>query len=547
MSLRILLAAFVVALVAPAAASAGLVSLHVRDVPLGSSRSLSSSPGSAPFDMLAVHWVGAGSVEYRTQSASGRWRPWRTADDGSRSGEWHDGDLDWTGRSRAVRFRVRGDVRRLRSYELDSRVLAKPVRTTAAAGTPAIVTRAGLARERGDRSRAAGDRLAHSARDRPPHGGDQRLHPRTVCGDRARHRGVPRARERVERHRLQLPRRPVRHRVRGSRRGCRAQRRRRACPGVQRRHGWCRADRELQLDDADGGPAEGARRPARLASRRRASRSVVHGRVHVERQLQVSRRARGRTLRAISGHRDTGPTECPGARAYALLPSLIHRVAITGLPKLYSPEVVGVLGGTLRFRARLSSPLQWTVTVTNRAGATVASGAGRGTIVDWSWRSGSAPTRAAGLGDRRRGRPSGHRNAWLRCPRRASAGAVAQPHRPGERAVGARARRGRHRRDRDGDLHARLDGGRARPDPRLEGTDRGDGAGRAAERRTELALVERGDARRRPLPARAHRHRGRAVGLEGRQQWSSTGRSRRSRPPRSRSPPTATGATTQRA
>ena len=97
------------------------------------------------------------------------------------------------------------------------------------------------------------------------------------------------------------------------------------------------------------------------------------------------------TLRAISGHRDTGPTECPGARAYALLPSLIHRVAITGLPKLYSPEVVGVLGGTLRFRARLSSPLQWTVTVTNRAGATVASGAGRGTIVDWNWRSGSAP------------------------------------------------------------------------------------------------------------------------------------------------------------
>jgi hypothetical protein len=97
------------------------------------------------------------------------------------------------------------------------------------------------------------------------------------------------------------------------------------------------------------------------------------------------------TLRAISGHRDTGPTECPGARAYALLPSLIHRVALTGLPKLYSPEVVGVLGRTLRFRARLSSSLDWTVTVTDRNGATVASGAGRGTLVDWTWRSGSAP------------------------------------------------------------------------------------------------------------------------------------------------------------
>jgi hypothetical protein len=86
----------------------------------------------------------------------------------------------------------------------------------------------------------------------------------------------------VERHRLQLPRRSLRHGVRGPGRGCRAQRRRRARAGVQRRHGRRRADRELQLDDADGGAAEGAGRAARLEARRRAPRSVLHRRVHLE-------------------------------------------------------------------------------------------------------------------------------------------------------------------------------------------------------------------------------------------------------------------------
>ena len=45
------------------------------------------------------------------------------------------------------------------------------------------------------------------------------------------------------------------------------------------------------------------------------------------------------TLRAISGHRDTGPSECPGNDAYALLPAIAKRVSLTGLPKLYSPTV----------------------------------------------------------------------------------------------------------------------------------------------------------------------------------------------------------------
>ena len=98
------------------------------------------------------------------------------------------------------------------------------------------------------------------------------------------------------------------------------------------------------------------------------------------------------TLRAISGHRDTGPSECPGNAAYALLPAITKRVALTGLPKLYSPTVAGALGGPVRFEARVSSALPWTVTVANQLGRVVATGTGRGPLVDWTWRAPAAGT-----------------------------------------------------------------------------------------------------------------------------------------------------------
>src|SRR5262249_60295035 len=91
------------------------------------------------------------------------------------------------------------------------------------------------------------------------------------------------------------------------------------------------------------------------------------------------------TLRAISGHRDTGPTECPGDRAWALLPSIAQRVAQTGLPKLYSVTASGALGGPVRFQGRLSSTLPWTVTVSTVAGKVGARGRGRSPLVDWPW------------------------------------------------------------------------------------------------------------------------------------------------------------------
>ena len=96
-------------------------------------------------------------------------------------------------------------------------------------------------------------------------------------------------------------------------------------------------------------------------------------------------------LRAISGHRDTGFTSCPGGALYARLPTLAGQVGALGLPKLYEPRVTGAVGRTVRIRARLSASLPWRVAITDGAGLEVASGAGVGAAVDWSWDATLAP------------------------------------------------------------------------------------------------------------------------------------------------------------
>ena len=60
-------------------------------------------------------------------------------------------------------------------------------------------------------------------------------------------------------------------------------------------------------------------------------------------------------------------------------------MAATGLPKLYAPAVKGLVGGRVRFTARLSSSLPWTVTVTNSLGRIVARHTGVSADVDWTW------------------------------------------------------------------------------------------------------------------------------------------------------------------
>src|SRR5439155_12178224 len=105
------------------------------------------TPAPMHFNMLAVHWVGRGSVLYRTHRLHGRWSAWVAEDadvapDGG-TGRWHDGNLDWTGASDDFQFRRIGDVRRLRAYELWSLVTTRASRHLAEAGLPAVVPRSG--------------------------------------------------------------------------------------------------------------------------------------------------------------------------------------------------------------------------------------------------------------------------------------------------------------------------------------------------------------------------------------------------------------------
>jgi hypothetical protein len=377
------------ALAVPAFARAGDVAMRVQEVPLGP-RALASVPAPMHFNMLAVHWIGSGSVSYRIHRLHGGWSPWVAADadvapDGG-TGAWHDGNLDWTAASDGVQFRPRGDVRRLRSYELWSRVTTKPVRRLSALGTPAIVPRSGWGADeeivRAKPAIAPADRLAivhHTAG--------------TNSYSRAQAAAIVRGIE-------------IYH-VKGN--------------------GWndigynFLVDRFGTVYEGRGGGIEknviGAHSEGfntgtfgvalignySHATPPKAQQDALVGLLawrldvaHVDPLSTVVytsggnlkfRSGKAVTLRAISGHRDTGPSECPGTGTYVLLPAIAKRVSKTGLPKLYSPAVVGALGGPVRFQARLSAALPWTVTVVDQLNRTVATGRGSGKLVDWTWNS----------------------------------------------------------------------------------------------------------------------------------------------------------------
>lgn len=80
-------------------------------------------------------------------------------------------------------------------------------------------------------------------------------------------------------------------------------------------------------------------------------------------------------LNTISGHRDTGYTDCPGNRLYRKLWRIRRAVAGMGRPKIYYPTVTKQLDAlgepTWRFVARGSTTLDWKVEVTDLGGTLV--------------------------------------------------------------------------------------------------------------------------------------------------------------------------------
>jgi hypothetical protein len=394
--MRTLLLAIALALAVPSVAVAGNVAMTVQGVPLGQ-RALQAAPAPMRFNMLGVHWRGAGSIEVRTRSLRGAWRAWQDVDDDARPdvgsperarGE-RDGNLVWTGASDAVQFRTHGRVAAVRAYYLWSRVTTAPTRHVSTAGAPAIVPRSGwFADEKILRAKplyapalryaivhhTAGSNSYTPAQSAAIVRGIEVYH---VKGNGWNDIG----------YNFLVDRYGTVYEGRGG--------------GVDRNvigahaEGFNTGSVGISMIGNFAAASPPAAQQTAVAKLIAWRLDVAHvdplSRVVVSSGGNAKYRA-GKvvTLRAVSGHRDTGPSECPGAGAYSLLPSLALRSARIGLPKLYSPTAVGSIGGPIRFQGRLSSTRAWTVTVADAKGKALARGTGRGALVDWTWSSAGA-------------------------------------------------------------------------------------------------------------------------------------------------------------
>jgi hypothetical protein len=377
----------------PAAAHAGDVAMVARDVPLGP-RALQVAQPPIRFNMVGVHWRGTGTVLYRTHRLGGGWTQWfegdadtgpdRQSAESAPTRGWHDAVPDWTGASDRIQFRTRGSVSRLRAFYLWSRVKVAPLRTVALAAQPQIVPRFGWAAN--ESIVRAKPQLAPALRFALVHHTVN-----TNAYSRAQAPAIVR--------------------------------------GIQTYHvkgnGWNDIGYNFLIDrygtvyegrgggvdkNVIGAHSEGFNTGSvgvaligtysstgPTAAQKQALVNLISWRLdvaHVDplslvafRSLGNSKFSRGApvTLRAISGHRDTYFTSCPGTVLYGQLGTIAGAVAQTGLPKIYEPAVSGDLTEGVRFAARLSSPAPWTVTVADAKGAVVATGAGTGSKVSWSW------------------------------------------------------------------------------------------------------------------------------------------------------------------
>ncbi len=374
--------------------STGDVRMVVRDVPLGP-RALQASTAPIRFNLLGLHWQGSGTVDYRTRSLAGRWSAWSGADAdvgpdmGSPEGRpsaWRDGNLDWVGAAAGVQFRRHGQVTRLRAYYLWSKPKQTAVRQLSLAGSPAIVARS---------SWEADEKITRAA---PLYASTLKL---AVVHHTAGSNAYTRAQAAAIVRGIEV------YHVKGNgwndigynflvdRFGTVYEGR---AGGIERN---VIGAHSLGFNSGTVGVALIGNHSAAAPSRAETNALVklLAWRLdvaHIDPLSRVVYTSSGNskfkagkvvTLRAISGHRDTGPSECPGSRLYPLLPAIAQRVARTGLPKLYSVAASGVLGGTIRFQGRLSSRQPWTVTVMNIAGKVVAQGSGRSAVVDWAWNS----------------------------------------------------------------------------------------------------------------------------------------------------------------
>ena len=373
-----------------------------RDESLGGGRfqggaSVVAARAAPPFNMVGLHWRGSGDLWFRaarTDRAFGAWQRVEccegpdvaTAEAGLTG--WHLGKPTWTGPAERIQYRVRGDIRDLRAHF----VLSEPavIRRLAIAGTPSIIPRAGW---------NANERIV---RARPKATGHLRLA--------------------LVHHTAGLaPSTPEESAA--------------IILGIQEYHvnanGWndigynFLVDGFGQIFEGRAGGVEqnvlgahargfnagsvgiallGHYQLADITAEARAALvNLLTWRLdiaHLDPQTLPSIVSGGNgrypklvpvTLRAVSGHRDTGLTICPGNHLYSEINAIAVQAATNGLPKLYEPRVEGNIGSPVRFTARLSEDLPWSVSIADEAGTLVAELRGMGAVIDTTWDASAIP------------------------------------------------------------------------------------------------------------------------------------------------------------
>ena len=351
--MKLVLAVVVAALAAPASAFAAGPTLIVRG------RAAARGARARRRGARVSTWSGCtGAAPEPSPSARGASpaagaRGATADDDRDVERSWHFGNLDWTGAANAIHFRIGGSVTRLRAYYVWSPTepAAAPDADRGRAADHPRVSRGVPTSRSGVRRRATPTRVHfaivhHTA-------GIEQLHARAVRCDRARNRDLPREGQRLERHRLQLPRRQVRADLRGPLRRHGQARDRRARIGLQHRRGRRLGDRRLPLR-RDLGRGEGfARTAARLAARRCARRPPLVGLADLRREPEVPTWRPGLAARHLRASRRQ-LHRLPWQRAVCRAAQIARDVAALGGPKIYAPVVSHPGESQVRFTARLS-------------------------------------------------------------------------------------------------------------------------------------------------------------------------------------------------
>jgi N-acetylmuramoyl-L-alanine amidase len=399
---RLLLAASVLAALAVAPSAFGSSVAHVTtiELPPAGPHAFGSSAALSRFTLAGVSWRGGGSVLFRTRSTEGRWSAWRPGapedEDGPDVGSaerrlprWRKGNPWWVGTANGIQARAVGSVTRVRAHLVWSPEIRVPLRVPAATVAPPIVPRlswgANESIRRGPPSYSSDVRFAivHHTAGRNDYTraeaaaivkGIQLFHVQgngwndigyNFLVDRfgtiyeGRFGGV--ARNVIGAHALGFNTGSVGIALLGTYGETAPPHA--AQDAIARLIAW-------RLDLAHVDPTSFLTYISGGSERYRSGIPVL--------------------LNAVSGHRDTGFTECPGNALFARLGSIAATARETGGLKIFEPTAEAS-GSSIRMRARLSRPQAWTVVVTSAAGTEVARGSGTGTDVDWTWESAGTP------------------------------------------------------------------------------------------------------------------------------------------------------------